>query len=122
LSYSNFEYSNLNIPLKEFSKDDEVEVSFTVKNISTINGAEIAQLYIQDVKCSHSRPLKELKGFKKVSLKAGEEKEVKIVLDVKDFSYWNPDLKDWYAEPGQFNVLLGSSSDNILLKESVVLR
>ncbi len=122
LSYSTFAYSNLNISSNKFSKDDKVEVTFTVKNIGTVDGAEIAQIYIQDIEMSHPRPAKELKGFEKVFLKAGQKKEVKIVLDSKAFSYWNPDIKKWYAEPGEFNILIGSSSDNILLEESIILQ
>ena len=122
LSYSTFEYGNLHISSKQFSKNDKVEVTFTVKNTSKVDGSEITQLYIQDVKISHPRPVKELKGFKKVFLKAGEEEKIKIILQIEDFSYWNPDLKRWYAEPGEFNILVGSASDNILLKQTVVLQ
>ena len=122
LSYSTFEYSNLNISSNKFSKDDNVEVIFTVKNTGPVDGAEIVQIYIQDMESSHPRPVKELKAFEKVFLKAGEKKEVKIVLNSKAFSYWNPDINEWYAEPGEFNILIGSASDNILLEESIILQ
>ncbi len=122
LSYSRFEYSDLNISLNQFSKDDVVEVTFTLKNTGPVDGTEIAQIYIQDIESSYPRPVKELKGFKKVFLKAGGKKEIKIILNSKAFSYWNPDMKQWYAEPGKFKILVGSSSDNIRLEQNVTLQ
>ena len=121
LSYTTFEYSNLSAP-EEFFKGEEVLVSFTLKNSGDIDGAEIAQLYIQDNESSHPRPLKELKGFKKIFLKVGEEKEVNLTLNVDDFSYWNPDTKEWYSEPGVFNLMIGTASDKILLKKEIILK
>lgn len=122
LSYSTFEYSNLHIPSSTFSKDDEVEITFAVKNTSPIDGAEITQIYVQDLESSHPRPVKELKGFEKVFLKAGEKKIVKIVLNSKAFSYWNPNVKNWYAEPGEFKILIESSSDIIRLEHRIILQ
>ncbi|MBN1598798.1 MAG: glycoside hydrolase family 3 C-terminal domain-containing protein [Bacteroidales bacterium] len=121
LSYTSFEYSDLQMTVGEFISGDELEVRFTVKNTGEVAGAEVAQLYIKDIESSHPRPLKELKGFAKVQLNAGETKEVSIVLDTEDFSYWNPDTKDWFAEPGAFKILIGSSSASILLEEDVTL-
>jgi len=121
LSYSKFTYSNLKISPKKFKSIDTVEVSFTIKNESVITGTEIAQLYIQQVESKFPRPLKELKGFQKVVLNAGESKEVKIKLSIEDFSYWNPDLHRWFAEPGKFIIHIGSSSENIIIKQAVYL-
>ena len=101
--------------------ESKERIRFAVKNSGPVDGAEIVQVYIQDMESSHPRPVKELKGFEKIPLKAGEEKVVKIVLNSKAFSYWNPDMKNWYAEPGEFKILVGSSSDNILLEQSVIL-
>jgi beta-glucosidase len=121
LSYSKFEYSGLKITPITFTNNDQVKVTFTIKNVSSVDGAEIAQVYVQDMESSYTRPVKELKGFDKIFLKAGEKKEVNITLDSTSFSYWNPDQKQWYAEPGTFKILVGSASDNILLEQNVIL-
>jgi beta-glucosidase len=121
LSYSSFEYDDLQVEPKNFTLIDNVQVSFTVKNTSEVEGSEISQLYIQDVESTFPRPLKELKGFKKLDLKPGESQTVTIVLSARDFSYWNPEKKQWFAEPGKFNILVGSSSDFIILKKAVSL-
>lgn len=122
LSYSKYEYSDLKITPKTFTGNDQIKVSFTLKNAGMVDGAEIAQVYIQDIESSYPRPLKELKGFDKIFLKAGEKKEVNINLDRTSFSYWNPDQKQWYAEPGKFKILVGSASDNILLEQNIILK
>ena len=122
LSYSKFTYNNLKVSIKNFKETDMVVVSFTIKNVSETTGIEIAQLYIQDVECSLPRPFKELKGFQKVALKAGESKEVKLALTIKDFSYWDPDKHQWVADPGKFIIHIGPSSENILLKQTVFLQ
>jgi beta-glucosidase len=122
LSYTKFEYSDLKLSKNSFSKTEPLIVTFNVKNIGKVEGAEITQLYIHDVVSSVPRPIKELKGFKKVFLKPGETKTVTIELNEKDFSYWDPTKKDWYAEPGEFTIMIGSSSNSILLSEKVTLK
>jgi beta-glucosidase len=121
LSYSTFEYGDLQVSSNKFTQDENLEISFTINNTSTTEGSEICQLYVQDIECSYPRPLKELKGFKKILLKAGEQKTINITLTPKDFSYWNPNKKEWFAEPGKFNILVGSSSENTILKKTVEL-
>jgi beta-glucosidase len=112
LSYTTFEYSNLKV-----EKDGEVvKVSFTIKNTGKRDGAETAQIYVGDVKCSVPRPPKELKGFKKLFLKVGESKKVDVVLDKSAFAFWHPEKKKWVVEPGDFDILVGSSSRDIRLK------
>jgi beta-glucosidase len=122
LSYTTFEYGNMHVSTNKLSMQDKAEVSFTVRNTGKIEGSETAQLYIQDMKSSISRPVKELKGFKKINLKPGESGTVTIVLSDRDFSFWSPDLKKWVAEPGKFTIQVGSSSDKIFLKETLVLK
>ena len=122
LSYSTFKYSNLKVTPTQFAENEQVEVVFNVKNTSKIVGNEIAQVYIQDVESSVSRPLKELKGFKKLNLAAGEQKEVRITLLKKDFSFWDTATKAWKAEPGKFIVLVGGASDKIQLKAEIALK
>jgi len=121
LSYSEFEYSNVSISSETFSKNDQIDITFTLKNTGEVEGSETAQLYIQDIESAHPRPVKELKGFEKVSLKAGEKKEVSIILDSTAFSYWNPDMKQWYAEPGEFTIYIGSSSEDIRLQGKLII-
>jgi len=121
LSYTNFEYGKINLSAVKLKKNDRLVVQFTVKNIGKVAGAEIAQLYIQDVISSVPRPVKELKGFSKVSLKPGEAKVVKIVLTDQDFSFWDVNKKGWNEEPGDFNILIGSASDDILKTAKVTI-
>jgi beta-glucosidase len=121
LSYTTFSYSDLNVSKEKFNGNDTLTVSFTIKNTGSVEGKEIAQLYIHDVKSSVPRPVKELKGFKKIDLKSGESKTVEIKLDKKDFAFWDPSTKDWLAEKGKFILNIGSSSKNIKLQEEVEL-
>jgi beta-glucosidase len=121
LSYTKFEYSDLQVSKNKFKENEEVTISFTVKNIGNITGAEIAQLYIHDTDSKLPRPLKELKGFEKINLKPDESKTVTITLTKKDFSYWNPEIKSWYAEPGKFIIMVGASSHEIKLTREVEL-
>ncbi len=121
LSYTTFEYSNLNVSNEKFNDDDTLIVNFTIKNTGNVEGKEIAQLYIHDVKSSVPRPVKELKGFKKIDLKPGESKIIAIKLDKKDFSFWNPATKGWFAEKGKFLLNVGSSSRDIELQKEVEL-
>jgi len=121
LSYTTFEYSNLSLSKEKLNTEDTIIVSFTIKNTGATKGMEIAQLYIQDVASSVPRPIKELKGFRKVELEAGESKSVSLQLTGKDFSYWNPKTKDWFAEKGKFIILMGASSKDIKLAKEIEL-
>jgi len=121
LSYTNFEYSNLNVSTEKFNENDAIVVSFTVKNSGDKEGMEIAQLYIQDIECSIPRPVKELKGFQKVNVEPGQSKTLQLKLNKKDFSFWNPATKNWFAEKGKFIIYIGSSSRDIKLKKEIDL-
>jgi beta-glucosidase len=122
LSYTSFEYSALTVSKEQFGESDTVTVSFNVKNIGNLKGAEIAQLYVENVQCSVPRPVKELKGFKKLELTPGESAGVVLQLTKKDFSFWNPATKDWFAENGVFVLHVGSSSKDIKLKKEITLK
>jgi len=117
LSYTTFGYSDL----KTEKKGENVLVTFTVKNTGDMDGAETAQLYVGDPECSVPRPVKELKGFKKVFLKKGEAQTVTIELDKSAFSFWDPETKKWTLEPGKFNIFVGSSSRDIRLNDTITL-
>ena len=89
------------------------KVSVDVTNTGDCDGAEVVQLYISDPESSVDRPVRELKGFEKVWLKAGEKKTVVFEIDAEDLSYFDGDKHAWVAEPGEFKALFGSSSEDI---------
>lgn len=119
LSYTSFEYSDMKLSADSIKDTDTVTVSFKVKNTGAVAGAETAQVYVKDTESTVFRPEKELKGFKKVFLAPGEEKEVTITLDKRAFAYYNVNLGDWHVETGTFEVLVGASSRDIKLTETV---
>ena len=119
LSYTTFEYSDLKLSKEKFKDTDSVEISFKIKNTGSIDGAEVAQVYISDVESTIFRPEKELKRFSKVFLKAGESKEIKFTLDKRCFAYYNVDIKDWHVESGDFKIMVGASSRDIRLEKTV---
>lgn len=116
LSYSEFSYDNLKI---EKRGDCEFTVSYDIKNVSDTDGAEISQVYVKDVFCMVERPEKELKGFEKTFIKAGETKRVSVELDFRSFAYYNTAFDKWHVENGAFEILIGSSSQDIRLKGKV---
>lgn len=109
LSYSTFEYGNLTLSTDKLKKTETLEVSVTIKNNSTVDGEEVVQLYLRDAVASLTRPVKELKDFQKVPIKAGETKKITFQLDVNDLSFYNNDLQ-WVAETGIFQVMVGGNS------------
>jgi len=117
LSYTTFEYSDIKLSSRRISGDTSLEVSFDVKNTGNVAGAEIAQLYVQDVKCRVERPVKELKGFKRVCLKPGESTTVRLLINKGDLAFWDVTSHGWKVEPGTFNILVGSSSAKMELKD-----
>ena len=115
LSYTKFEYSDLKLSSDNIAEGTNVDVTFTVKNVGDVDGAEIAQVYVSDVESTIFRPVKELKGFTKVFLKAGEAKTVTVTLDSRAFAYYNVLIKDWHIESGDFVIAVGASSRDIRL-------
>jgi beta-glucosidase len=120
LSYTTFQYANLRVAPAS-SGDAVAAVTFDVKNTGSREGAEIAQLYVGDKHSHIERPVKELKGFSKVNLKPGETKTVRLTLDRRAFSYFDPKQHRWTAEPGDFSILVGSSSAKIELQGKFTL-
>ncbi len=116
LSYTEFDYDDLQISAKKLSKTDTLQISLKVRNEGDRDGKEVVQLYLQK-KIALATPVKELKGFKKVFLKAGEETTVKFALTPEDFAVFNPETKRWEVQAGKYQVLIGSSSRNIRLKK-----
>ncbi len=116
LSYTKFQYSNLSVMPAASSDPDSVTVSFDVKNAGPRAGAEVAEVYVGDSHASVPRPVKELKGFARVSLKPGESRRVTLHLNRRSFSYYDVKSHGWTAEPGEFAILVGSSSAQIMLQ------
>ncbi len=115
LSYTKFEYSDLRVALKKDSPDTWI-VSVKVRNSGPRAGAEIAELYVHDGHSKIDRPAHELKGFERVELQPGEAKTVEFKLDRAALSYWSPQTKAWRADPGQFEIQMGTSSRDIRLR------
>ena len=113
LSYTTFEYSNAKAAKPSMSAAGTLKVSVDVANTGSVDGAEVVQLYIADPEASIDRPAKELKGFEKVWLKAGEKKTITFEIGAEDLSYFDAEKHEWVAEPGEFQALLGSSSEDI---------
>lgn len=119
LSYTTFEYSGIKLSAKEINDTDTLKVSFTIKNTGNVDGAEIAQVYVADKESTIFRPKKELRAFTKVFLKAGESKEVTLELSKRAFAYYNVNLGDWHVESGDFEIMVGASSRDIKLTDTV---
>ena len=122
LSYTTFKYNDLKLSSKDVNHNDKLLVKLSVKNTGNVNGSEVVQLYIKDIQSSIDRPVKELKGFKKVNLNPGEEKVVEFTIDKNALSFFDPKTKEWTAENGEFEILIGSSSQDIKLKEKFTLK
>jgi beta-glucosidase len=116
LSYTTFEFTNLNI-----AKHNGVTVSVDVTNTGSMAGKTVVQVYVHDPESALKRPLKELKGFAKVALEPGETKTVTLELDQRAFAYYHPVYKDWVVESGVFDILVGASSVDIRLYETLYL-
>jgi beta-glucosidase len=112
LSYTTFEYSDVSLTSTTVSTGETLEVKVTVTNTGDYDGEEVVQLYIRDVVAGVTRPVKVLKGFQKIFLKAGESKEVHFTLSEEDLKFYNYDL-DYVAEPGEFIVFVGTSSQDV---------
>lgn len=120
LSYTTFDYSGLNLSKTQIGMNDKITVSFTLKNTGKYDGEEVVQLYLQDKFASLVRPVKELKDFQKIMLKAGDSKTITFNIDKEKLSFYNQQLK-WTAEPGDFKLMIGTASDNIKLEKDFSL-
>jgi beta-glucosidase len=119
LSYTKFRYSNIRLSSLRISNEDQLRVSFDLTNMGDMDGMEIVQLYIIPHISRLKRPVKELKNFDKVSLKKGETKKVTMILNGRDFSYFDDDFNRWIVDSGTYTIAIGASSTNIKLKIDV---
>lgn len=122
LSYTTFEYSELELSAQEIDDTQTLRVTLKVKNTGNVFGKEIIQLYISENQPVVFRPIKELKGFEKVALEPGEIKEIEFVLDKRSFAYYSTGLKDWQVKSGYFSIMVGSCSDKIPLSKDVYVK
>jgi beta-glucosidase len=121
LSYTTFEYKNLKVTPSSSAANPKVTVEFEVVNTGARAGAEVAQVYVGEVGPALPRPVKELKGFEKVSLQPGESKKVSIILNKQAFAYYDVGNKRWSVKPGSFLISVGSSSRLIRFSQQVTL-
>ncbi len=119
LSYTTFEFSNLRLSASEIADTDGLTATVTVTNTGRRAGSAVAQLYVRNAAGDAIRPIRELKGFKKVALAPGESKDVTFALDKRSFAYWNPEIKDWYAPTGDYAVEIGAHSRDLKLSAPV---
>lgn len=116
LSYTTFEYSNLSLASDKLIAQDTLSISFTLKNTGKYDGTEVVQLYVQDKVGSVTRPVKELKRFQRVTLKAGESIQVSLSLPVSELAFWGYDM-NYTVEPGDFRLWVGTNSAEGLTKD-----
>ncbi|MET7036009.1 glycoside hydrolase family 3 C-terminal domain-containing protein [Elizabethkingia miricola] len=122
LSYTTFEYGKVRADKTQMAQDGKITFTVSIKNTGKREGAEVAQLYISDLKSSVPRPAKELKGFEKINLKPGEQKEVSFTIDKSALSFFDAATHQWVAEPGEFEALVGASSSDIKTKVKFTLQ
>lgn len=122
LSYTTFQYGKVTLSASEMKETETLTVAVPIKNSGKVKGKEIVQLYIGDEKSSLERPVKELKGFRKVELAPGEEKVVEFTITLDDLKFYDETVHDWRAEPGKFNIFIGSSSTDIRAKTKFILQ
>jgi len=121
LSYSTFEYSGFKTNAESYNVEDDVLVRVEVTNTGRVDGKEIVQLYVRDPESSLERPLKELKDFQKIHLQPGEKKTVYFTLKERDFAFWDENTSLWKVEPGNFEIMVGASSDKIYQKAEITI-
>jgi len=119
LSYTTFEYLNMEVSQNEITDKDTLTVDVLVTNTGSRTGKTVVQLYVSDVESTAIRPVRELKGFEKVELAPGEIKKVSFQLDKRSFAYWNEQISDWHVETGDFVIEIGQSSRDICLSQTV---
>jgi beta-glucosidase len=119
LSYTTFAYSNLRTSTARLPKDGQVTASVQVRNTGKRDGQEVVQLYVKHMGSRVDRPIKELKGFQRVALKAGEMKTVHLTLEAKDLAYWDAAKKRWVVEDEKVNLMVGASSADVKLQQTI---
>lgn len=122
MSYTDFEFSNLKVKNNTKNGKRVVTVALDIKNTGDIDGKEVAQIYVHPISPKVERPYKELKGFEKKMVKAGEKVHVEILLDDEAFSYYDPSTEGFIVDKGKYEILVGNSSDNLPLRQTISLK
>ncbi|MDM8159339.1 glycoside hydrolase family 3 C-terminal domain-containing protein [Labilibaculum sp. K2S] len=122
LSYTDFKISDLTTDKQIYSKGDKIKVSCMLANTGEVKGSEVVQVYIGKPKSKVERALKELKGFKKVSLNSGKEEQVEIEISVDDLAFYDESISDWNLEKGTYIIYIGNSSDNTIQKQKINIK
>ncbi len=122
LSYATFEYADVQTNKAEYRQDETIKVQVKIKNTGNVDGAETVQLYVSDPECSVVRPAKELKAFKKVFLKSGEEQVIELNVNVSDLGFWNEGRQKFDVEPGKFDLHVSASAGDIRLSKEIMVR
>ncbi len=120
LSYTTFKLSNLQLSSGKISKTGEVRISVDIENVGNRDGAEVVQLYVHDLAASITRPVNELKGFQRISLRPGEKRKVEIMLNAKDLGFYNV-MNQYVVEAGKFDVMVGTSSESGLHNSFLII-
>ncbi len=119
LSYTQFKITNLQLSEQQIKTDGTIRVSVDVENTGKRNGDEVVQMYIRDMAASVARPVKELKGFRRLSLRPGGKQQIVFMLGPEHLGFYNREMK-FVVEPGEFKVMVGSSSEDLIEKSFVV--
>jgi beta-glucosidase len=122
LSYTKYEYSNLSLPCTDATQSALVKVSVDVSNKGSVDGDEVVMLFVSYPDTKAKRPIKELKGFARVSVPAGGKKTVQIPLRISDLKYWNSSDKKWVVETGAVKVQVGASSTDLPLSGTLTVK
>ncbi|WP_343584959.1 glycoside hydrolase family 3 C-terminal domain-containing protein [Flavobacterium sp.] len=122
LSYTTFKYNSIETSSETISKNEELKVTVSITNTGNKDGDEVVQLYLKQLESKVERPEKELKAFKRVFFKAGETKNVDLIVKVKDLEYWNTGKQVFELEKNTIEIQIGNSSDNILLKKKIAAK
>jgi beta-glucosidase len=122
LSYTTFEYSNLRTSAESVTAAGEVTVSADIKNTGTRAGDEVVQLYVKHIDSAVARPIKELRGFERITLRPNETRTVRLPLKGTDLTYWDTGKQSFVAEPGRVSIMLGASSADARLEKTVEVK
>ncbi|HLL93953.1 MAG TPA: glycoside hydrolase family 3 C-terminal domain-containing protein [Spirosoma sp.] len=122
LSYTKFDYSDLKLPAETLAKNGTITIQVAVKNTGSREGDEVVQLYVQYPQSKVVRPIKELKGFNRVSLKSGETKVISVPLKAQSLGWWNEKVNRWEVEEGPVTILIGGSSTDIRLQKTMLVK
>jgi beta-glucosidase len=119
LSYTTFKYSNVRLSSSSINSNSQATVSVDVTNTGSVTGEEVVQLYVKDTEASVKRPIKELLGFRRISIETGQTKTVSFTLPARELAFWDTSRNNFYVEPGYFDIMVGSSSSDIRVTTSL---